>query len=662
MKRILLVCCLFLASIAMELCAQLNLPIQKIGDTNFYVYKVEKKETIYGICKKLNLSKDDILKYNPNVADGLRKDQKLFFPVKDFVKQDQKTETNKSVTPKSFHHIVQRGETLYGLSKMYNISQDDIEKSNPQIKDGVKAGQILIIPQNITETISQYTEEDNTTNNTSVIYHTIKKGDTLFNVSNRYSTTIESILALNPGITPTNFKIDDVIKIQPNINIVVVEKPKVNAEFHEYKIKEGDTFSSIASSNGIKESDLRQANPDIKELKKNKIIYIPNIKAKVDTIINENVLQEQVQQIYDSLKTDNSKQTIDVALILPYMLNVAKANKDAKLYTEFYKGFLLAVDSLRQSTDKTINIFTYDTENNLSKVESILSNPELKNVDIIFAPDDMAQMDLICSFAKVNKIEVINTFIIKNDIYNSNEHFLQLNIPHSYMYAKVFDEAVTLFSDYNIIFISHEGSAVKDIIPDFRKFMKEHNISPTDFKFSKSLKSEDLDSLLLPGEKYLLVPTNSSKSMLSKINIAIRKIKAERLDAQISVLGYPEWTSYLKEYKEALNEMDTYIYSRFFVDDTSKIYEDFSLKYKHWYGANMIYATPQFGLLGFDCGMFFITQLDKNGRNFVNIPSKYQGIQNDFNFERVNNWGGFINESLYFIHFSPNNVIEKITK
>ena len=74
----------------------------------------------------------------------------------------------------------------------------------------------------------------------------------------------------------------------------------------------------------------------------------------------------------------------------------------------------------------------------------------------------------------------------------------------------------------------------------------------------------------------------------------------------------------------------------------------------------MIYAAPKFGLLGYDTGCYFLS-LFMNGKDYNN-NFNYTGLQNSFDFDRVSNWSGFINKSVYFIHFTVFNTIETIIK
>ena len=183
--------------------AQLNLPIQTMNGTQYYYYKVKSKETIYGIAHKLHLSQDEIVKYNPTAATGVKDKQLLFFPVADFNKQPVSEPQQSTAMPESkdFTHTVQPGETLFGLSKTYGISIDEIIAQNPEIDGGkLKSGMVLHISQPTSGSI----------------FVKIEPGNTLFSTAKRYNTTVEQIMSENPGISPSNFKAGEVIRVTPD--------------------------------------------------------------------------------------------------------------------------------------------------------------------------------------------------------------------------------------------------------------------------------------------------------------------------------------------------------------------------------------------------------------------------------------------------------------
>src|SRR5688572_18037249 len=104
---------------------------EMIHGREFIVHHVVKGETVYGIAKKYDISQDTILAYNHSAKSGVKIDQVLKFPSK-----NASSNTNNHYTG-SIKHVVQQGETLYGIAKKYGVTVEDIEKINPQIKNGI---------------------------------------------------------------------------------------------------------------------------------------------------------------------------------------------------------------------------------------------------------------------------------------------------------------------------------------------------------------------------------------------------------------------------------------------------------------------------------------------------------------------------------------------
>lgn len=662
--------------------AQLPLPTRTIGGTQFYYHEVKKKETVYSIAKKLGISEASITKYNPGATMDLKSGQYLFFPVADFAngnnKVAQQTANSGSTAATGMEttstHTVEKGETLYGIAKTYDIAIDDIIKLNPEANGGIKEGQTLKIPQNkkVPEVSddTKISRESEVANDTTVIYVTIRPGDTLFSTAKRYNTSIDKLMELNPGISPQNFKSGEVIRIRPNY-YTTFKAEKETTEFHTYKIQRGDTYFSIARKFNVNVEDLKAANPDMKKPKRGKTLYVP-IKRTATVLVDpasSNVLKEQlsdndspiIQEIYDSVHVFNNDSNINVAFLLPFMLDRERQSKQAKLFTEFYKGFLLAVDTVRQMHgNKSINVFAYDTRDSKSCVDSILSLPALAKMDIIFTPDDSEQIELIAKYGTEKKIAVINSFSLKNDEYNDFTTLFQVNTPQIYLQAKMLDFFDSTFRDHEVIFINMPSEPEKEIVGELKAHLSAKDIKYSTIDIANTLNADSLSSRLVSGRRYVLIPTSSSRSILHRSINAIKSVKLNRYDVNLCMFGYPEWTTYIAEFGNDFNQVDTYMYSRFFAQHDNKSILDFDNKFHRWYGEYMIYAAPKFGLLGYDTGCYFLKLFmrDKDyNKNF-----KFNGLQNSFDFDRVSNWSGFINKTVYFIHFTVFNNIETYTK
>ena len=131
-----------LGVVAFSAQAQKNLPKTAVDGAEFYYYVPSAGESIYDIAAKLGVTKDEIIKYNPDVADGIENGMRLYFPVEDGQTLSQTTGVQT--------HKVEQGETLYGLAKRYGITVEELIAANPGTDNGIKTGQVLNIPQGST--------------------------------------------------------------------------------------------------------------------------------------------------------------------------------------------------------------------------------------------------------------------------------------------------------------------------------------------------------------------------------------------------------------------------------------------------------------------------------------------------------------------------------
>lgn len=131
-----------------------SLPIKEINGKKYYEYVVGKGESLYGIANKFGWDFDELLEIN---KDGLNisKGKVLYYPaeennsesVKSVVKEealDKEVEKNVTeVSTNKIKHVVKKGETVYSISRLYNISPDMIYSIYPSAKHGIKAGEVF---------------------------------------------------------------------------------------------------------------------------------------------------------------------------------------------------------------------------------------------------------------------------------------------------------------------------------------------------------------------------------------------------------------------------------------------------------------------------------------------------------------------------------------
>ena len=86
------------------------------------------------------------------------------------------------------------------------------------------------------------------------------------------------------------------------------------------------------------------------------------------------------------------------------------------------------------------------------------------------------------------------------------------------------------------------------------------------------------------------------------------------------------------------------------------------MKFRRWYGKDMMDRYPKYGMLGFDTGYFFLSGLSRYGSALEDNVGRINLVpmQTGFKFQRVNNWGGFVNKKVFFVRFCKNYEIIKM--
>ena len=650
---------------------QLNLPTTQIGDKEYYRYDSSNGESIYDIAAKLGVTKDYIIQNNPDAADGISNGMTLYFP------------TGKTVTPAQatlkpqypvLMHEVKQGETLYGLAKSYGTTIDELIAVNPGSENGIKIGQKLMIPSSRTNEraavdADKQVHDAFSQNSVQIapqgsdpVYQIINDGEDIYTIAKHYNTSIESILINNPGLKPDEYVAGTKIKVVPN-TAVPFNYERVGRRNYKYEVKRGETYASIATDNGISEAELKAANPDLKKVKKGKTIILPKpyteqVTGDMATIPVEELrayYQPRIQDMYENLVAKRLENEVNIALVLPFQLHKSAPPKQAYLYTDYYKGFLLAMDSVSRITNRHINIKVYDTQHNLNVTDSILALPELKSMNMIIAPSEPQQLARINAFGKANGVPVMNCFTTKNEDYLDNPYVYQVNTPTNEMMHDVmkwFDEQ---FKGYNVVFLNASSESDKEMFEHMRTHINRKKYPTATINVSGDLTYNDISNQMNPGSKYVFIPSSGDKALVKKYIKALKQVKNERFDCDLSLIAYPEYVLYLKDYQTDLQDVDTYMFTRFFNAKGFRS-RDLEAAYKTNFGGEPLSAVPNMAIYGYDTGLYLLKSLGVDGIIDEETPL-YKGIQTSFRWERGDNWRGYTNQAIEVVHFSTDHQI-----
>lgn len=549
-----------------------------------------------------------------------------------------------------FYHTIERGQTVYSIATMYGVSVEDIHRLNPGSEEGIKAGDRLRIPQRDIAIAPIETDE-------SYTFHTIQPKETLYSLSIRYNVPATDIIRANPGLSVETFRYGQTIRIPatPIESLPSTEIKTVQKEM-EYTVGRRETLYRISRKFDISTAELIKYNPQLKDgLKAGMILKIP---VETQEVVTEETVipsEREVNALLTETKPIERVESIQVALLLPFTTNDVSARNR---FVEYYEGMLMAADSLRKTGCK-LEISVFDTGDGTQKINQILTEDALKNANLIIGAVQNDQIKLVADFAREHEIKYIIPFTSRNDDVLSNAYVYQVNTPHSYLYAKAAQAGCELFANDNIIIVRIADSDEQtEFIQTFKTEMAQRSIPFKEVTHNPETFTADLQNVLESERRNIVLPTSDSLEALNKIRAQVRMLAENTVNSNttpynISLMGYPKWQTFTREALEDFYALNTYIYSHFYADVLSPEIKQFYADYKNWYSKNLINTFPKYGILGFDTAMFFFDALKKYGENFESNIDKihYKSLQTGFNFERVNNWGGFINTNVFIVQY-----------
>lgn len=584
-------------------------------------------------------------------------------------------------TENYFLHTVTKGQGLYSISRMYGVTEADIIKLNPGSDVVIKAGEQLRIPQ--TKKV-EATIETAPTNATNERFHTIKTGETLYRLTVIYGLTAREICNANPGLSAENFKVGQVIIIpekkeseqqatQSNVDgqtsvtgqtaTPAAEQKKSNCRT-EHLVKRKENIYRISRMYGISELELVNANPELRErkMRMGETLCIPYPKTEQGKQMEQQETAVPVvnivptdEELFAELKVvpENIEQ-IKTAIILPLMLNDSVSSEQMKM-VEFYEGALLALDSLKKQ-GVSVDLHIYDSGNKWASIQPILEKPEMKEMNLIIGPVYDTHIAEAATFAESNGIRMVVPFARQVDAVFTNPYVYQVNTPQSYFYSEVYDHFFMQFPQPNIVFFESPEEKDDDLISGFKREL-DYRDMPYTVLLADTATNKDTILTCLDTKRHNILMMTSEKSgslnnMVPVFQLLVRDTAATKFD--ISLFGYPQYQIYTNNHLASFYEIDTYFYSSFYTNNLLPEAKAFHQKYRRTYCKEIVNRYPKYAILGFDVTYYFLKAMHMYGTDMENRLSemKYNPLQTGFKFERVNNWGGFINRKVFFVHFS----------
>lgn len=485
---------------------------------------------------------------------------------------------------------VEKGKTLYSISKMFQVSQEDILSMNPEITDGLKSGNNIRIP------VKKISSEPEIPAKSYQI-HKVKQQETAFGIAKMYGISIADLEKMNPEIK-LGLKTGMELKVYP----APVKRPNI-------KVANSDSISSPQSVSPSPTSEV------------------------------ENISCDELSKKLQSRK-------IQIALLLPFYLPAGEElNPKARIGLDFYAGAKLALDSLKKE-GFTISANVFDVSNDSSAVDDILKNPSFAKSDLIIGPLYSSAFIRIAEYAKKNNIPAVSPFSQSDALLADKSNVIKVTPDVISQAQHCGPELKKIHPNAHFYLVRNTNMKDKELADAIKtSLLVSGGIATESFHEITFNSVSDLLSMLSESsENIIIFPSTAQVQVID----FIARLSAGRIGKRITLVGLNDWNNYENIEFDHLNNLNFTFFTPSNSNFQSHAAQIFRTRLKKEFKGEPTYYTFQ----GFDVTYFFTKQAAKYGDSMLKclpqIPLEC-GFNSCYHFDKIGEHDGYENQFNYII-------------
>ncbi|MEC8830780.1 MAG: LysM peptidoglycan-binding domain-containing protein, partial [Bacteroidota bacterium] len=288
---------------------------EEIKPIRFTRHRVRRKETLFGLSQKYNITEDQLKRYNTRLySETLDKGMVLQIPVFPEVDPEEEEELDFE------EYTVQPKETRWSIAHKYGISVDSLLVLNPELDKNTNylaVGEELKLPRPKGDSLKDQKVELFTS-------YTVPPKMTLYSLGKQYGIPTDSIVRLNPEIMKAGgLKEGMVVRLPKKKD----DEGEVNTEnFIFYEVKPKQNIFRLTQNLKITRDELFRLNPALENgLKAGMVLKLP--KEKADELEVKNALVLDKINLVDSINVENRPKLV---FMLPFRLDKVNVSDPEK--------------------------------------------------------------------------------------------------------------------------------------------------------------------------------------------------------------------------------------------------------------------------------------------------------------------------------------------
>ena len=576
---------------------------------------------------------------------------------------------------KYYVHTVKAGETLYSLSKAYGVDEAQIKQHNTAVADGLKIDQSIKIP--VSEQALNEARNDKKRKK-DFIAHKIKAGQTLYSIAREYNISVATLREDNPAINPQSLTIGETLWVR-RTEMGSSSENEAQAEMKEYAenlnkatddgyeyhvVTPGETIYSLSKKYNISESEFKKINDVSNGLKAGAVIRIPqsledNLKL-IDQANNEAVenatIEAQSSENNVMFSVVEQNEPLNVALMLPMAVN-GKANAS---YVEFYQGFLLGLEKLKEAGMGKTNLKVYNTEHDQLNVEKIVKSQEFAGTNLIVGPVYEDELRPVVAYAQRHACPIVSPLANLSSVKSSTIY--QLSPAVEKKYEKIADLMDGSRDVYLIYASANDKEFESEVTPllngkPYKAYIYSFNEKSIFTPRGSAPAIETMEDVLKNEKPALFIILASNETDVDRILGTISSAKVAMTDrsekcAQYAVLGTSRWGRFGNIDHTTYFNNNVVMVSTYHAKRDSAAVREFDSQYIASY--NMLPSL--YAYRGYDTAMIFCAGM-RTDIEYNMLDKRYTPLQTQYKFVQSAEGDKYVNQEWMRVNYNSNHTI-----
>ena len=428
-------------------CLIFLLSLLQLNAQDLKTYEVGTNETLEDVASRFNVDVFTIRQLNPHV-DKSNDISRMLLVV------PATSDFNLNPKVKLITYEVSPKETLYSISKSYNVKIKDLKAYNPFLKEReLNYNDVLRIPAYELKDKDLDINQSVKNSKFNTLKHLVLPKETKYGISRKYGLTIEQLVEFNPEISEKEIQPGQFLTIKRPFKNTFNQPYKEKKEYSFVKIDASNSIESISETYNVTEEELEESNPSLKfeGFSEGLILKIPQYEEIKSSRFEAFNLEDNL----------NFLDTKRIALMLP--LNLEKTEIDSlssasliknsnllRISLEFYEGIEMAIDSAR-AIGIDVDLEVYDTRNSPAYVRQQLTS-DFRNYEAVVGPLLDPSLKVVTEYLSQDSIPVISPLVNPKFEYNNlfstlpkEEQMQELLI--TYLQKNLIDQNLVILTD-----------------------------------------------------------------------------------------------------------------------------------------------------------------------------------------------------------------------